>query len=77
MNTYNQFQQPKNPLKDIKIFFKGGSILSRLILINIAIWAILSVLGIFAFLFNVERGVFDSYVVDYFALPASFDALIT
>ena len=77
MNTNSQFQQPRNPMPDIKTFFKSGSILSRLILINVGIWVLVSAMRVIAFLFNVEGAVFEGYILEYLALPASFDVLIT
>ncbi len=64
-------------MQDIKSFFKSGSTLSRLILVNVGIWILISAMRVVAFLFNVEGGVFESYILDYFSLPASFDVLIT
>lgn len=70
------YQYQQNPWTEIKNFFKGSSVLSRLILINIIIWLIVSLLRVIAFLFNVDDVFFQHYIVEYFALPASFNTLI-
>ena len=66
---------PANPAFDFKKFFKSSSVLNRLIIINIAVWLVISVFRIFSFLLNVQDVVFTGYIVEYLALPASFTAL--
>ncbi len=65
-----------NPAIDFKRFFKNSSVLNRLIIINIAVWLVISAFRIFAFLFNVPDDTFTGYIVEYLALPASFSMLI-
>jgi membrane associated rhomboid family serine protease len=66
-----------NPLEDIVRFFKSKAVLPRLILINAAIWLAISAMRVFSFLFNVPDITLTNYIVDYFALPANLDRLLS
>jgi len=67
---------PQHSAFDFKKFFKSSSVLNRLIIINVAVWLIISFFRVFAMLFNVQDEVFTGYIAEYLALPASFEVLI-
>jgi len=69
---YNQ-----NPLEDIGKFFRSGAVLPRLILINCGIWLAIGVMRVFSFLFKVPDQTLTGFIVDYLALPALTDSLVT
>jgi membrane associated rhomboid family serine protease len=59
---------------EIKLTFRNGSNLTRLIYINIAVFVLLTIVAVIGFLLN------DTYIsgkaLDLFSVPASFNALI-
>ncbi|MCD4734453.1 MAG: rhomboid family intramembrane serine protease, partial [Bacteroidales bacterium] len=73
-NPYNQYQHRKNPLEGIKNFFLNKSVLSRLILINIAVWVFLRFIDVFFDLFNVSF--ITESIITQLAVPADFSKLI-
>lgn len=74
----NYYQQRRpNPLEDMKRFFRDSSILPRLIIANVGIWILIQVAYVFGMLFKYPVEVIDMAVLEYFALPASLDILIT
>ncbi len=73
MNYY--YQKQRNPFGDLKSFFTSGSVLRNLILINVAVWILISVLMVFAFLFNASDGIVASAITEYFAVPAYLPTL--
>jgi membrane associated rhomboid family serine protease len=66
-----------NPLEDIVRFFRSKDVLPRLILINALIWLAISAMRVFSFLFNVPDNTLTNYIVDYFALPANPESLLS
>lgn len=68
----------------IKDFFTNGSLLSRLILINVFVWGGLQVLRIIGFLFSApsqgvtgtDEALLDA-IISWLAVPASFEMLLT
>jgi membrane associated rhomboid family serine protease len=71
------YGQNTNPLEEIKRFFMQRSVLSTLILINIAVWVSAKVIQVIFFLYNQpDAGVADNWITHYFALPAYFPQLI-
>lgn len=69
---YNQ-----NPLEELTRFFRQRTVLPRLILANILIWLIVSVLRVFSFLLNKPDTSLTDMIVDFLALPARTDILMT
>jgi len=49
-------QRPASPLEGIKRFFTGKSMLSRLILINIFVFILISLVKLYYFLFQISAG---------------------
>ncbi len=58
-------------INDIENFFRRGTILSNLIAINIAVFIILKLVGVFCALFNLN----PDFIYSLFELPASFSGL--
>jgi len=66
------FKQPSNPLDEVKRFFRQGSALSLLILVNVAVWVCIQVLKVILFFFNyADETAAGTLVMHAFALPAS------
>jgi membrane associated rhomboid family serine protease len=73
MNTYN-----RNPLDELKSFFTRGSVLSVLILINIAVWLLVKIVTVLFFLFNITEPTFaENWFLQIFALPAYIPSLFS
>jgi membrane associated rhomboid family serine protease len=70
------YNQPSNPLEEVKRFFSQGSGLSLLILANIVIWALIQVMKVFLFFLNVKVDA-ATLVMPFLALPASVPLLCT
>ena len=72
MNSYS-----KNPFEDIKQFFMHRSMLSNLILINIGVWLLVKITGVFFFL-NLQPGsaTSDEWYLHFLAVPASIHSLL-
>ena len=66
-----------NPLEDIVRFFRSKDELSRMILINAVVWLSISAMRVFSFLFNLPDTTLTNCIVDYFALPAKPESLIS
>jgi len=62
-------------IEDIKNQYKNGSVLIKLIAINIGIFLLLHVLGIFLWFFKIGNG--TQTLAYWFSLPASFSQIIT
>ncbi|TVZ55117.1 membrane associated rhomboid family serine protease [Lutibacter sp. Hel_I_33_5] len=60
-------------LENIKIRFKKANIVEQLIYINLGVFFIVFLFNTFGFLFNVN----SNFIVDWFALPATFDGLLS
>jgi membrane associated rhomboid family serine protease len=65
----------RNLSDEIRHFFRGGSVLSILILINIGVWVLAKALTVFFYLYNHPDIVLDKMILDYFALPANLSEL--
>ncbi len=62
----------RNLADEFKRFFRSGSMLSILILINIAVWILTKVVYVIFFLYNHPDVTFaDNLILHYFALPAN------
>ena len=62
----------RNIADEFKNFFRSGSTLSILILINILVWVLTKVAYVLFFLYNHPDSSFaDSWILHYFALPAN------
>ena len=68
MNNYN------SPFNQVKTFFNQNNIIVKLIKINIAVWLVINVFNIY-FHFYGDIGI--SILVQWLAVPASIDTLIT
>ncbi|MCF8304032.1 MAG: rhomboid family intramembrane serine protease [Bacteroidales bacterium] len=85
MYYQNYYNRPGGSgMNRIKDFFTGGSLLSRLILINVAVWGLMQVLRVIGFLFSSpSQGMSGgdemllNLVVSWLSVPASFDILLT
>ncbi len=74
------YQQP-SASERIKTFFKGKSVLPKLILINILVWGIINIVSLFVFLFTQkETGAgtesWERFILDYFAVPANWEVFL-
>ncbi|GET20209.1 rhomboid family intramembrane serine protease [Prolixibacter denitrificans] len=60
-------------LEEIKLSFKNGSYLTRLIYLNIGVWVIIRLIYVILFL----SGAQDTPVLSWLSLPSSFDVFLT
>jgi len=73
---YGYRQPQRNTGEIIRQIFFSRTVLSRLILINTAVWLLVQVVNLFAWLFAVpQESAVLSFIGQYFALPASLPAL--
>jgi membrane associated rhomboid family serine protease len=63
-------QEYKNPLYGIGQFFRSGSALSILIIINAAIWLFLAFIRVPLFLSSLPEASVTGFIIEYLALPA-------
>ena len=64
-----------NPfIQDLKNQYKNGSILIKLIFINVAVFLLVNVIGSLLYLFNISNGV--AIFISWFALPADLSELV-
>ncbi|MEI7499405.1 MAG: rhomboid family intramembrane serine protease [Bacteroidota bacterium] len=71
------YQQPSNPLEEIKNFFRQGSSLSVLIIVNVALWIFIQSLKVILFIYNDPDGATtNTMVLQLLAIPASVPALM-
>lgn len=74
------YQQTSFPDR-LKAFFGSSSALPRLILINLAIWALIKFFGVFAFLFSSpdidSASALNSFVMRWLAVPAVVSQLLS
>ena len=75
MDQYYQ-QRKANPFDDLKRFFRQSGVLSRLIIVNVGVWVLVQVVFVIGWAFKSPDLMTEQFVLDYFALPASFDLLI-
>ncbi len=76
---YGYYQQPQMNTGDfMKRLFFGKNILSRLILINTAVYVVVIIVKLFSWLFNIEpSGVVSlSFVGEWLALPSNLHTLL-
>jgi membrane associated rhomboid family serine protease len=71
-NTGNNYQ--RNPLQDLKAYFRNNNILVKLILINVAVWVTIMILDVMFDLFKVP---YIDNIIEWLAVPASIGKLIT
>ncbi len=65
-----------NPfIQDIKNQYKNGSALIKLIIVNLAVFVVVHLIGSSLYLFDIENG--TSIIIRYLALPADFNNIIT
>ncbi len=76
MNQYSQQQGRPNPLEDLKKFFRGSSILPRLIIINVGVWVLVQIAFVIGWAFNYSTLLIEHSILEYLALPASLDLLL-
>jgi membrane associated rhomboid family serine protease len=71
-----RYGQNQNPVDEIKRFFRQGSALSVLILVNVAVWVLIQVLKVVFFFYNSPGGdAVNSLLLNALALPASVSGL--
>lgn len=69
----------QNPLGNFKSFLKQRNMLSRLVLINIVVFLVVSIIGLFLWLFEINSGPEQARVspfVNWFAVPSNPSLLI-
>lgn len=71
MNQYSQNQFSGNPLDEIKSYFKSNNIITRLILINVAIWLFINMIRVFAFILSFSDGEIQYFITDLLGIPAA------
>jgi len=65
-----------NPfIQDIKNQYKNGSALIKLILINVAVFLLVHIIGVLLFFFNIKNG--SDFIAYWLSLPADFTNVIT
>ena len=75
MMNYNYYQS-QSPFDEIKRFFRNGSSLSVLILINVALWVFVQALKVIFFFYNNPDGdTLDAILLHFLAIPASIPGL--
>ena len=75
MMNYN-YTQNQNPFDDIRRFFRQGSALSVLILVNVAVWVLVQALKVIFFFFNSpDVAAVVSILMQALAIPASIPML--
>ncbi len=71
MTNYG-YNQPANPLEEAKRFFRQGSALSLLILVNVGLWICVQVLRVLLFFFNIhDSDAAGMLITHLMALPAA------
>lgn len=80
MNRQNTYSNKANPLDEFKSFFKKKDVLSRLIMVNVTVFAIINVLALILFIFNLDQEFLRNHGVSrltyYLSLPSDFFSLI-
>jgi membrane associated rhomboid family serine protease len=70
-----------NPIENIKTFFRQKSVLSRLIIINIAVFVFVNIVTLFLWLFQVNSEISNnlgiSPIVYWFAVPSDINLLLS
>jgi len=70
------YVEKQNPWDEIKKFFKSQSLLPRLITINVGVWALVSVIVVFAFFFDTPKAIIKDFFVDILGVPSNLEMLI-
>lgn len=74
-NYQNPYQRPSFGSR-MKTFFQPGSTLSILIIINVAVWLLISVITLVSWLFNVPSNYVHDAALNILAVPAFLPALV-
>ncbi|MCX6307026.1 MAG: rhomboid family intramembrane serine protease [Bacteroidetes bacterium] len=75
MTNYN-YNQNRNPFDEIKRFFRQGSALSVLILVNVAVWVLVQAVKVVFFFYNSPDGdIVNTMLLHALAIPASVPVL--
>ncbi len=69
---YNQ----GNPIRNLKSLFLKNNVLTRIILVNVAIWLIINIIKVFGFLMNIQGSEINFGISDFLGVPALFSHLI-
>ncbi|MCK9422830.1 MAG: rhomboid family intramembrane serine protease [Bacteroidales bacterium] len=73
-----QNNQLSNPFEELKRFFRQGSALSFLIIINVAVWIFIQLINVILFLYNKpDTSLTSGWILHVFALPASLPLLVS
>jgi membrane associated rhomboid family serine protease len=76
MMNYN-FGPNQNPLDEIKRFFRQGSALSVLILLNVSLWVLIQAIKVIFFFYNSpDDDVVNAFILHALAIPAYVPALL-
>jgi membrane associated rhomboid family serine protease len=67
----------RNPFEELGHFFRSKAVLPRLILVNTLIWISIGIMRVFSFLLDVPDSSLTNTVVDFLALPANLDNLMS
>jgi len=74
---YQNYGTQNGFMPEIRRFFQQGSVLSVLIICNLAIWILIQVFRVLFFLYNKpDSGIAVGYILEYLALPASVPLVI-
>ena len=74
---YQNYGSQPGPGPEIKRFFKQGSVLSLLIIGNVAIWVLIQVFRVLFFLYNQpDSGMAVALILRYLALPAALPFVV-
>lgn len=74
---YNNFGHATNPADEIRRFFRQGSALSVLILVNIAVWVLVQAIKVLFFFYNTpDSETVYTIILHALAVPAYIPALI-
>lgn len=68
-------QEYRNPFHDIGTFFRSGSALSVLILVNAAVWIVISIIRVPLFLTRVPDNSVSDFIMNFLAVPANLTTL--
>lgn len=63
-------------IDDIKSYFKSGTSLSKLILINVVVFVVIKLFNAVCFLFGLNSDSFEGYILNFLALPADLNHLL-
>ncbi len=73
----NPYSADPNPGDNLKRFFREGSVLANLIIVNVAVWLLVQVFRIIFFLYNQpDAALATTSIIRIFGVPASLPLLI-